>query len=215
MLFFIWADEKYNTQKNPCVVFATQKNPSVSHRPKKIPFGQNFRPKKILRTPPSLKYVSGAQQRFIFYTPKNPNFRICLPKKIPTFFSITKKIPQCFCISKFHYSSSGKLKHANFNFGFGQNKTIIALMLLLIWSVEKYNTQKNLCVVFATQKNPGVFHRPQKIPFGQNVRPKKILWSPPTSLKYVSGVPGVETRPVSKIIPNVSLTRRVSTRALW
>ena len=60
MLFFIWADEKYNTQKNPSVVFATQKNPGVFHRPKKIPFGQNVRPKKILRTPPSLKYVSGA-----------------------------------------------------------------------------------------------------------------------------------------------------------
>ena len=27
MLFLIWADEKYNTQKNPCVVLATQKNP--------------------------------------------------------------------------------------------------------------------------------------------------------------------------------------------
>ena len=60
MLLLIWADEKYNTQKNPCVVFATQKNPGVFHRPKKIPFGQNLRPKKILRTPPSLKYVSGA-----------------------------------------------------------------------------------------------------------------------------------------------------------
>ena len=60
MLLLIWADEKYNTQKNPCVVFATQKNPGVFHRPKKIPFGQNVRPKKILRTPPSLKYVSGA-----------------------------------------------------------------------------------------------------------------------------------------------------------
>ena len=56
MLFLIWADEKYNTKKNPSVVFATQKNPSVFHRP----FGQNVRPKKILRTPPSLKYVSGA-----------------------------------------------------------------------------------------------------------------------------------------------------------
>ena len=60
MLLLIWADEKYNTQKNPCVVFATQKNPGVFHRPKNIPFGQNVRPKKILRTPPSLKYVSGA-----------------------------------------------------------------------------------------------------------------------------------------------------------
>ena len=52
-------------------------------------------------------------------------------------------------------------------------------MLLLIWADEKYNTQKNL----------GVFHRPKKIPFGQNVRPKKILQTPP-SLKYVSGAPG-------------------------
>ena len=64
MLFFIWADQKYNTQKNPSVVFVTQKNPRVFHRPKKILFGQNVRPKKILRTPPapapSLKYVSGA-----------------------------------------------------------------------------------------------------------------------------------------------------------
>ena len=64
----------------------------------------------------------GIRQRFIFYTPKNPNFRICLSKKIPNFFSIPKKIPQCFCISKFYYLSSGKLKHANFNFGFGQKQ---------------------------------------------------------------------------------------------
>ena len=42
------------------------------------------------------------RQRFIFYTQKNPNFRICLPKKkTPLFFSIPQKIPQCFCISKF------------------------------------------------------------------------------------------------------------------
>ena len=60
MLFFIWADEKYNTPKNPSVVFATQKNRGVFHRPKKIPFGQNVRPPKIIRTPPSLKNVSGA-----------------------------------------------------------------------------------------------------------------------------------------------------------
>ena len=60
MLFLIWADKKYNTHKNPSVVFATQKNPGFFHRPKKIRFGQNVRPKKIVRTPPSLKYVSAA-----------------------------------------------------------------------------------------------------------------------------------------------------------
>ena len=40
--------------------FANQNNPRVFHRPKKITFGQNSRPKKMIRTPPSLKYVSGA-----------------------------------------------------------------------------------------------------------------------------------------------------------
>ena len=35
----------------------------------------------------------GVQQRFIFYTQKDHNFRIGLPKKITTFFSIPKKIP--------------------------------------------------------------------------------------------------------------------------
>ena len=29
----------------------------------------------------------GVRQRFIFYTQKNPNFRICLPKRIPTFLA--------------------------------------------------------------------------------------------------------------------------------
>ena len=62
MLLLIWADEKYNTPKNPCVVFATQKNPGVFHRPKKIPFGQKWsQTPKNPSDPPSLKYVSGAR----------------------------------------------------------------------------------------------------------------------------------------------------------
>ena len=132
----------------------------------------------------------GVRQRFIFYTPKNPNFRICLPKKIPTFFSIPQKLPQCFCISKFYYLSSGKLKHANFNFGFGQKQNYKLCLCYFLFELMK-NTipPKNPSVVFATQKNPGVFHRP-KIPFGQNVRPKRILQTPP-SLKYVSGSLGL------------------------
>ena len=38
MLFFFFSYEKYNTHKNPSVVFATQKNPGVFHRPQKNPF---------------------------------------------------------------------------------------------------------------------------------------------------------------------------------
>ena len=52
----------------------------------------------------------GVRQRFIFYTSKNPNFRILLPKKIPPFLSIHKKIPQCFCIRKFYYLFFWKAK---------------------------------------------------------------------------------------------------------
>ena len=81
-------------------------------------------------------------------------------------------------------------------------------MLFLIWADEKYNTHKNPSVVFATQKNPGVFHRPPKIPFGQNVRDKFWSWDffgykiwtsvgPPASLKYVSGAPGCTALQVS------------------
>ena len=84
-------------------------------------------------------------------------------------------------------------------------------MLLLIWADEKYNAQKNPCVFFATQKNPGVFHRPQKIPFGQNVRPKKILRTPP-SLKYVSGAPGAV---VHKYHQCYLLLKSVLIRFLW
>ena len=36
----------------------------------------------------------GGSNRGSYFIPKkNPNFRICLPKKITTFFSIPKKIP--------------------------------------------------------------------------------------------------------------------------
>ena len=107
----------------------------------------------------------GVRQRFIFYTQKNPNFRICLPKKIPTFFSIPKKIPQCFCISKFYYLSSGKLKHANFNFGFGQKQNY-KLHLCYFWFELMKNT--------IPKKIPLLFLRPKKIP-ASFIDPKKSL----------------------------------------
>ena len=67
----------------------------------------------------------GVRQRFIFYT---------------------QKIPQRFCISKFYYLSSGKLKHANFNFGFGKKKTINWAYFIfdLSWWKIQY-PKKSLC----------------------------------------------------------------------
>ena len=52
-------------------------------------------------------------------------------------------------------------------------------MLFLIWAYEKYNTQKNPCVVFATQTNPGVFLRPPKNPFWPKCQPPKNPSDPP------------------------------------
>ena len=102
----------------------------------------------------------GPTEVHILY-PKNPNFRICLRKKIPTLFIIPKKIP---------------------------HKQKITLMLLLICADKKYNTQK-IPIFFATQKNYSIFHRPHKIPFVQNFRSQKILRTSPP-LKCVSGAPG-------------------------
>ena len=42
----------FSQHKKIPLFFGTQKNPGVFHRPKKITSGQNFRPKKITRTPP-------------------------------------------------------------------------------------------------------------------------------------------------------------------
>ena len=84
----------------------------------------------------------GVRQRFIFYNQKNHSFRICLPKKITTLFSIPQKNP------------------------------------LILFS----QPQKIPLYFFATQNDPGVFHRPKKI---TRTPP------PPPSLKYVSGAPGL------------------------
>ena len=75
----------------------------------------------------------GFRQRFIFYTQKDYNFRICLPKKITTFFSIPKKIPWSF----FHHPQKSVL--------FLQPKKILASFIdpppKNFW--PKFQTQKN------------------------------------------------------------------------
>ena len=43
--------------------------------------------------------------------------------------------------------------------------------------------KKSLGRFFATQKNPGVFHRPKNITLGQDFRPKKITRTPSPIIK--------------------------------
>ena len=139
--------------------------------------------------PHSYILMMGGSDRgsYYFYTPKNPNFRICLPKKIP----------QCFCISKFYYLTSGKLKHANFNFGFCQKQNY-KLHLCYFWFELMKNT--------IPKKIPLLFSRPKKIP-ASFIDPKKSLlakmsdpkksFRPPRHIKYVSGAPGIGCVPLS------------------
>ena len=51
---------------------------------------------------------------------------------------------------------------------------------------------RKMPVCFCNTKNPDIFHELQKVPFGKNLRPKKILRTPHPSQKYVSGPPGVK-----------------------
>ena len=65
----------------------------------------------------------GPTEVHILYPQKIQTPEFVYPKKNSLlFFSIPKKIPRCFCIRKCYYLFSGKLKHANFNFGFGQKQ---------------------------------------------------------------------------------------------
>ena len=125
--------------------------------------------------PHSYILMMGGSDRgsYYFYTPKNPNFRICLPKKIR----------QCFCISKFYYLTSGKLKHANFNFAFGQKQNYkLHLQYILLFSRPK--------------KIPASFIDPKKSLLAKMSDPKKSF-RPPRHIKYVSGAPGIGCVPLS------------------
>ena len=132
----------------------------------------------------------GVRQRFIFYTQKNHNFRICLPKKITTFLGTTQKnllvpFPQSKKIPLFFFFATQKNPSV-----FHRPKKITTFL---------GTTQKNLLDPFpqpkkiplfffyVTQKNPSVFHRPKKITLAKISDPKKSLRP---SRHYVSRAPG-------------------------
>ena len=125
--------------------------------------------------------TTGGSDRGSYFIPKKiPTSEFVYPQKIPTFFSIPKKIPQCFCISKFYYLSSGKLKHANFNFGFGQKQNY-KLPLCYFWFELMKNTiiPKKIPVLFSrTKKIPASFIDPKKSLLAKKSDPKKSFGPP-------------------------------------
>ena len=124
--------------------------------------------------------MTGGSDRGSYFIPKKiPTSEFVYPKKSPLFFSIPKKIPQCFCISKFYYLSSGKLKHANFNFGFGQKQNY-KLRLCYFWFELMKNT--------IPKKIPVLFSRPKKIP-ASFIDPKKSLLAKMSDPKKSFGPP--------------------------
>ena len=87
---------------------------------------------------------------------------ILYPKKSQLQNLSTQKNPSVFLHQQIYWSS-GKIKHANFNVGFGQKQNYkLHLCYFLIWADEKYNTQKNPSVVFATWKIAASFTDPKK-----------------------------------------------------
>ena len=101
--------------------------------------------------------MTGGSDRGSYFIPqKIPTSEFVYPKK-SLFFSIPKKIPQCFCISKFYYLSSGKLKHANFNFVKGlelRDLLNISLWIRCAWSARNYFSHK-----LQSQKYPVIPHK--------------------------------------------------------
>ena len=107
----------------------------------------------------------GIQLRFNLYSPKNPNFRICLPKKIPTFLACPKNpsvfLHQQTVLQIYHISSKLHLCYCCFE-----------LMKNTIPEKIVFFSQPKLDILasFTDQK---------QIPFGQNFRPKKSFGPPP------------------------------------
>ena len=102
--------------------------------------------------------MTGGSDRGSYFIPqKIPTSEFVQPKKIRTFLAYPKKIPQCFCISKFYYLSSGKLKHANFNFVKGlelRDLLNISLCIRCAWSAHNYFSHK-----LQSQKYPVIPHK--------------------------------------------------------
>ena len=135
MLLLIWADKKYNTPKNPCVVnFATQKNP----------FWPKCQTQKNPSDPPSLKYVSGAPgRRGLWNSLYSSPGEVCMSMLSLCSYYGVRKNTDCYKIksvttgsSRFFFSNNGL--NFSFNCLFTSN---------ILW-VENDTWQKTIKVGF-------------------------------------------------------------------
>ena len=107
----------------------------------------------------------GVWQRFIFYTQKNPNFRICLPKKIPTFLAYPKKSLSVFASANFIIYLLQSWNMPTSTLVLVKSKTINCAYVIFDLSWWKIQYPKKI---------PVLFSRPQKIP-ASFIDPKKSL----------------------------------------
>ena len=136
--------------------------------------------------------MTGGSNRGSYFIPKKiPTSGFVYPKKSLLFLAYPKK-SLCFCISKFYYLSSGKLKHANFNFGFGQKQNYKLRLCYFLFELMKNTIPKKIPLLFSRpQKIAASFIDPKKSLLAKMSDPKKSFGPPPPlSLKYVSGAPG-------------------------
>ena len=110
---------------------------------------------------------------------KIPTSEFVYPKKSLLFLAYLKKSLSVFASANF-IISSGKLKHANFNFGFAQKQNYKLCSCYFLFELMK-NTipKKSLCC----------FRDPKKSLLAKMSHPKKSFGLPP-SLKYLSAAPG-------------------------
>ena len=118
------------------------------------------------------------RQMFIFYNPKKIRIsEFVYPKKNSLLFSIPKN-PWCFCI-KFYYLSSGKLRHGNVNFDFGQTQNYTGN----IRNIPQYHTSKELRLYYLFElikkslKNCLSFRDPKKFRRRLFKNTTKPFWS--------------------------------------
>ena len=121
------------------------------------------------------KRGEGRSERSLYFIPKEITTSEFVSLKNPFFFYHTEKPSVCFCINLFFYLSSGMLKYANFNFGFGQKQSYTEKFQIYVLTHKLKNTMPKKIPVFFfvfflyNPKNPGDLHIRPKFLYSQKI----------------------------------------------